>query len=65
MQRLWANHPIDWMLIDMEASHASKEDVLHILQAINAYDVTPIIRISEQNKHLVESCLDKGGMQGG
>jgi 4-hydroxy-2-oxoheptanedioate aldolase len=44
----------------MEASHASKQDLLHILQAINAYNVTPIVRISDQNKHLVESCLDFG-----
>lgn len=55
-----ANHPIDWMLIDMEASHASKEDVLHILQAINGYEVTPVIRVAEQSKHLIESCLDFG-----
>lgn len=55
-----ANHPIDWMVIDMEASHSSKEDALHILQAINAYDVVPIIRVSEQNKHAIESSLDFG-----
>jgi 2-keto-3-deoxy-L-rhamnonate aldolase RhmA len=55
-----AHQPIDWMIIDMEASHASKEDVLHILQALNAYDVTPIVRISSHDKHNVESCLDFG-----
>src|SRR4028119_1538646 len=55
-----ANHPIDWILIDMEASHATKEDLLHILQALNAYNVTPIIRIAEQSRHLIESGLDFG-----
>lgn len=57
-----AHHPIDWMVIDMEASHASKEDLLHILQALNAYDVVPIVRVAEHRKHLVESSLDFGAM---
>ncbi len=55
-----ANSGLDWILIDMEASHASKEDVLHILQALNAYDVTPLIRIPEHSKHLIEFSLDLG-----
>jgi len=55
-----ANQPIDWLLIDMEGSHASKEDALHILQAINAYDVFPIVRIVEQNTHQVAFALDFG-----
>ncbi|MEI6409156.1 MAG: aldolase/citrate lyase family protein [Bacteroidota bacterium] len=55
-----AQHPIDWMLIDMEASHATKADLMHILQALNGYSVTPLIRISYQNKHLIESGLDFG-----
>lgn len=52
--------PLEWLVIDMEASHASKEDVLHILQAMNAYDITPIVRVAERNKHLIESVLDFG-----
>ena len=51
---------LHWMLVDMEASHASKEDLLHILQALNAYDVFPLVRVGEASKHLVESCLDFG-----
>lgn len=55
-----ANQAIDWLVIDMEASHASKQDLLHILQALNAYDVMPIVRVGYQNKHAIESCLDFG-----
>ena len=55
-----ANMDIDWMVIDLEASHASKEDVLHILQALNPYAVTPIIRVAEHNKHFIEFGLDYG-----
>jgi len=52
--------PIDWIIIDMEASVFSKEDVLHILQSVKGSSVTPMIRISEQNKHLIEFGLDLG-----
>ncbi len=55
-----ANQELDWILIDMEASHATKEDVLHILQALNGYEVCPLIRISDQNKHLIDFSLDFG-----
>lgn len=55
-----AHHPLDWMVIDMEASHASKKDLLHILQALNAYDITPVVRVSSHDKHLIESSLDFG-----
>lgn len=51
---------IDWIVIDTEASIFSKEDILHCLQASNAYSTTPIIRIAEHNKHLIESSLDLG-----
>jgi 2-keto-3-deoxy-L-rhamnonate aldolase RhmA len=55
-----ANLEIDWIVIDLEASHSSKEDVLHILQALNAYDITSIIRVAEHNKHFIELSLDYG-----
>lgn len=55
-----AHHPIDWLLIDMEASHASRQDVLHVLQALNAYPVTPVVRVPAHEKHQVEACLDLG-----
>jgi 2-keto-3-deoxy-L-rhamnonate aldolase RhmA len=55
-----ATQALDWMLVDMEASHASKEDLLHVLQAITAYDVTPLVRVQDQTKHHIESSLDFG-----
>lgn len=60
MAEVIANHRIDFMIIDMEASHASKEDVLHILQALTAYDVTAIVRVPFHEKHNIESSLDFG-----
>lgn len=55
-----AGMPVDWLVIDMEASSSSKNDVLHMLQSMNGSTVTPMIRIAEQNKHLIESGLDLG-----
>lgn len=55
-----ASHRIDWMVIDMEASHATKEDLVHVLQALNAYEVTPIVRVPAHGAHYVESSLDFG-----
>lgn len=55
-----ASQALDWMVIDMEASHASKEDLLHVLQALNAYRMTPIVRVPAHDAHYVESSLDFG-----
>lgn len=55
-----AHHPLDWLLIDMEASHASARDLLHVLQALNAYPVTPVVRVPAHDKHAVEAALDLG-----
>jgi len=55
-----AHHPLDWLLVDLEASHASPQDLLHVLQALNAYPVTPMVRVSAHDKHQVEACLDLG-----
>ncbi|MFY0591928.1 HpcH/HpaI aldolase family protein [Roseivirga sp.] len=55
-----ANQRLDWLLIDMEASHASKEDLIHILQALNGYEISPLVRVSDRNKHNVDYSLDFG-----
>jgi len=55
-----ANFPVDWMLIDLEASHATNENLLHVLQAISGYDITPVVRVADQNRHMIEFCLDLG-----
>ncbi|RAS90249.1 hypothetical protein A6E21_26165, partial [Bacillus cereus] len=52
--------PIDWIMIDLEASTASKESTLHILQALSGTNVTPLVRIPFLKKHYIESFLDLG-----
>lgn len=52
--------PLDWLIVDMEASPVSKEGVMHILQALNGSNVTPMIRVASLDRHLVEHALDIG-----
>jgi 2-keto-3-deoxy-L-rhamnonate aldolase RhmA len=60
MAEALATQPLDWMVIDMEASHATREHLLHVLQALNAYPVTPIVRVPAHDRHHIESSLDFG-----
>lgn len=55
-----ANFAIDWILVDLEASHTSKSDLLHILQALNGYDPIPMVRIPDHSRHMAEFSLDLG-----
>lgn len=52
--------PLDWLVVDMEASPVTKEGTLHILQALNGSQVTPIIRVSVLERSLIEHALDVG-----
>lgn len=52
--------PIDWLLIDGEASPISKETVLQLFQAISGSGVTPILRVEALNHHSIEHALDIG-----
>jgi 2-keto-3-deoxy-L-rhamnonate aldolase RhmA len=52
--------PIDWLMIDQEAAAISKKDTLQIVQAMNGFDVTPIIRVPKLDRHLIEHALDIG-----
>jgi 2-keto-3-deoxy-L-rhamnonate aldolase RhmA len=52
--------PIDWLIVDMEASPVSKEDVMHIFQALNGSSVTPMVRVCSLERHHIEHALDVG-----
>ncbi|OLR26826.1 HpcH/HpaI aldolase family protein [Bacillus cereus] len=52
--------PIDWLMIDLEASTATKESTLHILQALSGTKVSPFVRVPFLNKHYIEAFLDLG-----
>ncbi|MFI5758508.1 HpcH/HpaI aldolase/citrate lyase family protein [Streptomyces sp. NPDC051569] len=52
--------PLDWVVLDMEASPMTKHDALHMLQALSGSDCTPIVRVPYLDHHLIEHALDVG-----
>jgi 2-keto-3-deoxy-L-rhamnonate aldolase RhmA len=52
--------PIDWIIVDMEASYISKQEVLHLFQALKGTTVSPMLRIRDIDKHYIEFSLDVG-----
>ncbi|CAM5284642.1 MULTISPECIES: HpcH/HpaI aldolase family protein [Streptomyces] len=52
--------PLDWVVLDMEASPMTKRDALHMLQALNGSGCAPIIRVPFLDHHAIEHALDVG-----
>jgi 2-keto-3-deoxy-L-rhamnonate aldolase RhmA len=52
--------PIDWLIVDMEASPVSHQGLLHMLQAISGTAVTPLVRLRFTDHHRIEQALDLG-----
>ncbi|WP_084079140.1 HpcH/HpaI aldolase/citrate lyase family protein [Demequina sp. NBRC 110057] len=55
-----AGSGVDWLLIDMEHSPNGLESVLAQLQAVAAYDVTPVVRVPKNDPVLIKQVLDLG-----
>lgn len=51
---------MDWMLIDMEHSPNSLESTLAQLQAVAAYDTTPVVRVPFGETVMIKQVLDLG-----
>jgi len=52
--------PIDWVMVDMEASPISPREVIQVFQALNNTRVAPLVRVPVNAHHLVEQALDWG-----
>jgi len=55
-----ATHGIDWLVIDMEASPASRETMVQCLQALNGSAVAGLVRVATHERQLIEAALDSG-----
>ncbi|WP_084099556.1 HpcH/HpaI aldolase/citrate lyase family protein [Demequina sp. NBRC 110051] len=55
-----AGSRVDWLLIDMEHSPNGLESVLAQLQAVAAYDATPLVRIPTADPVVIKQVLDLG-----
>jgi 4-hydroxy-2-oxoheptanedioate aldolase len=55
-----AGSGFDWLLFDTEHSPSDVETVLSLLQAVSAYDVSPIVRPASNDTVLIKRFLDIG-----
>lgn len=51
---------LDWLLIDMEHAANGLDSVLAQLQAVAAYDVTPVVRVPSNDPVIIKQVLDLG-----
>src|SRR3990167_10805462 len=51
---------VEWMAVDMEASPATRHDLIHIAQSLNGTSVVLFARVAENNKQYIEAALDVG-----
>lgn len=52
--------PLDWLLVDAEASPVGREGTLHLFQAMLGSGVAPMVRVAELNHAAIEHALDVG-----
>lgn len=52
--------PLDWLLVDAEASPVSTESILHLFQAVSGSGVAPLVRVPNLDHHIIEHLLDLG-----
>jgi len=50
----------DWIVIDGEHAPFDLRTILHHLQAMSGYNVSPIVRVPEGNPNLIKQLLDAG-----
>lgn len=55
-----AGSGLDWLLIDMEHSATSIEQVLVQLQVVGAYPITPVVRVPSNDAVTIKRVLDVG-----
>lgn len=51
---------LDWVVVDLEASYASRQDLMHIAQAFNGSSVALLARVAQNNQQQIEAALDIG-----
>ncbi len=57
---IFAGSGVDWLLIDMEHSSNSLDTVLHQLQAVAPYPVSPLVRVPYGDDVILKQVLDIG-----
>lgn len=60
VMELCSTLPLDWLLVDAEASPISPETILHLFQAVSGSNIVPMVRVPCLDRHLIEHMLDLG-----
>lgn len=59
---LMAHAGFDWLTLDMEHCPFDFGDLVHVVQAINTTDTTPMVRVSWNDAQVIKRVLDTGVM---
>jgi 2-keto-3-deoxy-L-rhamnonate aldolase RhmA len=57
---IMAKAGFDWLTIDMEHSAITMSEALRLVQVIEPYGVSPLVRVSENNPNLIKKVMDMG-----
>lgn len=55
-----SNAGFDWLTIDMEHSSITLNECLHLIQTISLSDVSPLVRVSENEPSIIKRVMDVG-----
>ncbi len=50
----------EWLVIDMEHTSINSQDALQMMQIISAHNITPLIRVGENNELIIKKAMDSG-----
>ena len=50
----------EWLVIDMEHTSISSQEALQMMQIISAHNITPLIRVGENNELIIKKAMDSG-----
>ena len=50
----------EWLVIDMEHTSISSQDALQMMQIISSHNITPLIRVGDNNELIIKKAMDSG-----
>ena len=57
---MMCNIGFDWLVIDMEHTSINSQEALQMMQIISANNITPLIRVGENNELIIKKAMDSG-----
>ena len=57
---MMCNSNFEWLVIDMEHTSITHETALNMIQIIDSFGISPLIRVGENSELLIKKALDSG-----